>query len=119
MEMLKKIMEQKTAKPLDPLHKEAKMSMLKELRDSMSGIMKDDLSNAKGMKKVEVAGSSDEAVAEGLDKAKEMVSDESEEEIALPGMDSLTPEKIDMLIQMLQKKKDEMSTEDSSKGGMI
>lgn len=133
MGMMDKIMEKKSAKPLDPMYKDAKMSMLHELRNAMSGEMKNDLVNAKGMKKVEVAGDSPEAVSAGLDKAKEIVSGESENtEAADAGGDmmgemmqhemgegELSPEKIDMLIEMLQKKKMEMSGESSDKGGMI
>lgn len=131
MGLMDKLMEKKGSKPLDPMYKDAKMSMLQELRNSMSGMMKDDLSGAKnGLKKVEVAGSSPEAIADGLDKAKEMVDGEESEEDAAPDLSSmmgpesaedLTPDKIDMLIEMLQKKKMEMGGEDEpeDKGGMI
>lgn len=69
----------KEGKELDPIYKDSKMSVLQELRDQMSGLMKDDLQGSK-MKKVEVAASDEEGLEEGLDKAKEMISgDESEE----------------------------------------
>lgn len=128
MGLMDKLMEKKSSKPLDPMYKDAKMSMLHELRNAMSGEMKNDLENAKGMKKVTVAGTDPAAVAEGLDKAKEMVSgegseDESQEDPSamMNEMSDLSPEKIDMLIEMLQKKKDEMigTPEDLTKPGMV
>lgn len=124
---------QKKGKPMDPNYKAAKMSMLNSLKDEMSGMMKDDLSNAKGMKKVEVAGSDPTALKAGLDKAKEMVvgadgslDEGKEEEMSQDKPEDaaslieelvdhemsegdLTPDKIDELIQMLQSKKDGMS----------
>lgn len=124
MGLMDKMMEKKGSKPLDPMYKDAKMSMLHELRNAMSGAMKSDLENAKGMKKVEVASDSPEGLASGLDKAKDMVSGAEGEnsEAAEAGGDmmsemmegqmadgQLSPEKIDMLIEMLQKKKMEMS----------
>lgn len=129
--MFDKLMEKK-GKPLDPMYKDAKMSMLQELRNAMSGMMKDDLSDAKGMKKVEVAGNNPDALAAGLDKAKEMVgkegdeeSGESKDEEAGESDDAasliqelieheasegdLTSDKIDDIIKMLEQKKTEMS----------
>jgi hypothetical protein len=72
---MKKLMEKKKdGKEIDPMHKEAKMSMLKELRDQMSGMMKDDLQNhGASMKKVEVAAPDAAGLAHGLDKAKELI----------------------------------------------
>lgn len=134
--MFDKLMKKK-GKPMDENYKAAKMSTLSSLRDEMSGMMKDDLANAKGMKKVEVAGSDPTALKAGLEKAKAMVGgtddgessmDEGKEE-GMEGADKpddaaslieelvdhemsegdLTPDKIDELIQMLQSKKDGMS----------
>lgn len=73
MAKLDKLMEKKhDGKEIDPVHKAAKMSMLKALRDEMSGMMKDDL-HGHAMKKVSVASDSPEGLAHGLDKAKEMI----------------------------------------------
>lgn len=81
MSMLDKLMEKKKkeAKPLDPMYASSKMSMLQALKDEMSGMMKGDLEH-KGMKKVEVAAPDSEGLKEGLDKAKEVVGHEGEEE---------------------------------------
>src|SRR6185295_13419330 len=75
--MLDKLME-KRGKPLDPIYKDAKMASLKDLHGAMSDMMKEDLANAKGMKKVEVAGSDPAALSEGLDKAKEMLGSDKD-----------------------------------------
>lgn len=81
MAKLDKLMEKKDGKEMSPMYKDAKMSMLKALRDEMSGMMKDDL-QGHGMKKVEVASNSPEGLAHGLDKAKELLgaADESSNE---------------------------------------
>lgn len=121
MSLMDKLKEKKGGKSMDPMYKDAKMSMLHELRNAMSGSMKNDLENAKGMKKVTVAGSDPQAVAAGLDKAKEMVSGEGEDESseAPEGASEiaedlseakLSTDDIDMLMQMLEKKKQEMAS---------
>ncbi len=82
MKMFEKLMEKKkqsAGKELDPIYKDSKMSMLKALRSHMSGMMKDDLSNPVGMKKVEVAASDKSGLSDGLDKAKDLIGDDSEE----------------------------------------
>lgn len=123
--MLNKLLEKKSAKPMDENYKAAKMSTLKALRDEMSGMMKDDLAGAKGMKKVEVAASSPEGLKAGLDQAEEIVegSDdkdasseimpdgmglENEAEMVLKKLAD-SPEKCDELIRMLEQKKMEMA----------
>lgn len=79
MDKLKKLMDKKNdGKEIDPEYKNAKMSMLKALRDEMSGMMKDDLTKP-GMKKVEVASDSPEGLSHGLDKAKEMMSPDEDD----------------------------------------
>lgn len=148
--MFDKLLEKKGKKPLDETYKSAKMATLKNLRDEMSGMMKDDLSNAKGMKKVEVAGSDPDALAAGLDKAKEMVTsapgadtgaadagsndddssgdDASDSDAGKDGGEDtatslieelvdhevsegdLDADKIDQIIQMLQQKKEQLSS---------
>jgi len=78
MEKLMKLMEKKKqeGKQMDPMYKESKMSMLKALKDEMTGMMKSDLSPEK-MKEVKVASNSTEGLAKGLDKAKELIGDPS------------------------------------------
>lgn len=124
MDFLNKLKDKKNP-GMSPAYKEAKMATLGSLRDEMSGMMKDDLAGAKGMKKVEVAGSSPAALSSGLDTAKGMLSGEAGEG-EQPGEDdatslitelveheasegALTPEKIDEIIQMLEQKKSELS----------
>lgn len=73
MDKLKKLMEQKKGRTeMSPMHKDAKMSMLKALHGEMSGMIKDELQKP-GMKKVEVQSSDAEGLAHGLDKAKELL----------------------------------------------
>ncbi len=73
-------MEKKKGQEIEPMYKDAKMSMLHELRNHMAGMMGDDLKNAKGMGKVEVAGDSPDALAAGLDKAKGMLGQDGSDE---------------------------------------
>lgn len=72
MAKLDKLMEKKGSKEMSPMYKNAKMSMLKALRDEMSGMMRDDL-QGQGMKKVEVQASDKAGLEQGLDKAKELL----------------------------------------------
>lgn len=53
-----------------------KMAALKNLRSMASGMMGGDLA---GLKKVTVAAKDKKGLAQGLDKAKELVSDEDDE----------------------------------------
>ena len=77
-------------------YKDAKMSMLKELRSVMGEEMGNDI---KGLKKVTVASPDQEGLEEGLDKAKEIVEEMPEKESGMaekmPEMDSETEEKED------------------------
>lgn len=58
-----------------PMKKDAKLSALKGLRDTMSEMMKGDL-GGKMKNKVTVAAPSKEGLSEGLDKAKELLGGE-------------------------------------------
>ena len=81
-------------KELDPTYKSAKMSTLKELRDAMVGMMKDDLQKP-GMKKVSVASNDEEGLISGLDKAKDIVDSEDGEHMddhGLSDMFGVSPE---------------------------
>lgn len=60
----------KKGKELDPLEKEAKMSVVKAMREAASEEMTDKLGK---LKKVTVASDSKEGLQAGLDKAKEMM----------------------------------------------
>lgn len=131
MDFLNKLKDKKNP-GMSPAYKAAKMSTLGSLRDEMSGMMKDDLTNAKGLKKVEVAGSSPEALSSGLDTAKSMIEGSPGEEAGETGAEEgaetdtaagliqelveheasegdLTPDGIDAIIKMLEQKKMEMS----------
>lgn len=69
--MMKKLMMlKKDKKKMSPSEKEAKMSVLKDLKSVAEEAMGDDL---KGMKKVTVAADSEEGLEEGMDKAKELL----------------------------------------------
>lgn len=129
MDFLNKLKDKKNS-GMDPQYKAAKMGVLGNLRDEMSGMMKDDLSNAKGMGKVEVAGSNPDALSAGLDKAKSMVegspeeeageSEEGKEDTAASLIQELidheasegdlTSDGIDEIIKMLEQKKTELSS---------
>jgi hypothetical protein len=70
-EMLEKLRAlKKDHEPMDPMHKEAKMQVIKHLHDFLADQMKDKLH---GLKKVTVASDSKEGLASGLDKAQEML----------------------------------------------
>lgn len=81
MEALKKLMQKKMEKEggMEPKAKEAKMELLKELRDMASGMMKEDLDgHLSGLKKVTVASDSQEGLKEGLEKAEDIVEKKPE-----------------------------------------
>ncbi len=74
-EIMKKLLEQKSKGEMMPDHeRDAKMSVLHELKKHMDGMMAD---KASGLKKVSVMADSPEALKEGLDKAKELISHKS------------------------------------------
>ena len=110
---------EKKGKKLDPVAKEAKMGVLKDLSSQAGGLLKDKL---KGLKKVTVASDSKEGLEEGLDKAEELISGkigedghEMEEEMEEPlevaevsdEEEDLSPEQIEEQIQKLQALKQE------------
>lgn len=74
MEKFKKLLEKKHAegKGLSDVEKDAKSSVLEHLKQMASDSMGDKL---KGLKKVTVASDSPHGLAEGLNKAKEMIGD--------------------------------------------
>lgn len=86
----------KQGKELDPMEKEAKMHVLQELHKDLADHMGDQL---RGLKKVTVGADSKEGLAEGLDKAKEILhkmpeapeADENADE-EMPEADERDPE---------------------------
>lgn len=108
---MKKLMEKRDGKELDPQYKAAKMSMLKALKDEMAGMMKGDL-EGHAMKKVSVAAPDNDALVKGLDVAKEAVSgdddlDLGDYEQAEPEEEdssALSPEEEEMLAKLLARK---------------
>lgn len=118
MHKFDKLMEKmkKSGKELDPLEKEAKMSVVKAMRDAASDEMSDRLGS---LKKVTVAADSKEGLEKGLDKAKELMDKmpESEEmedteedsEAEESEEECMTPEKIDSKIKELLALKEKMS----------
>ena len=100
---------------MDPMEQKAKMSNLEALRDEMSGMMKGDL---QPKAKVEIASDSPEGIVEGLDKAKDVMTDidmssekpEIEEigeplEIEKVEDSELSPEEMAMLKKLLSRVK--------------
>jgi hypothetical protein len=108
---------------IDPMDKEAKLGAIKDMRKMAGDMMADGIKGK--MEKVTVAAPDKEALAMGLDKAKEMVSPEDEsvesaaEELSespehesdemLEACD--TPEKIDELMKKLAEKKAALAKE--------
>lgn len=82
--MLNKMMEKLLAKKraggdeLDDAEKNAKMHVINAMRDMASSAMGEKL---QGLKKVSVASDSDEGLAHGLDKAKEILSHKEHEDM--------------------------------------
>jgi cbb3-type cytochrome oxidase cytochrome c subunit len=104
--MLAKLMEKKKPGKLSETYKNAKMSVLENLSNDMSGMLSDDV---KGLKKVTVASKDAEGLKEGLDKAEELLSgseDESEEESEEEGQemssDSMGIDELDAKIAELE-----------------
>ncbi len=64
-------------KKMSPIEMKAKMSVLKDLNGQATDMMKDGL---KGIKKVSVMSDSKKGLAAGLEKAEDMLGEESEEE---------------------------------------
>lgn len=88
---------------LDPLEKEAKMGVVKELSKQAGAALGDKI---KPMKKVEVASDSPEGLKAGLEKAEEMVEGADEMEDPAKGMveamEDCSPEEIDAKIAELE-----------------
>lgn len=76
MKELLKLMAQKGKQEMNPMHKEARMSMLNALKDAMDSDMGEHL---KGYKKVSVAAPDDSGLEHGLDKAKELLHEHQHE----------------------------------------
>lgn len=120
MDMLKTKMKEK--KPLSDMEKDAKLSVLGNLKDLLQKSMGSKLGE---MKKVSVMADSEDALKEGLDKAKEVVdaapevetdSQEHEEEMKNPMEESEqiqgpTVEDLDSQIEELLKKKRQLEQE--------
>lgn len=116
--MLKKLMEKKKDKVLDPDYKNAKMGVLQALHKDMGDMMGEDV---KGLKKVTVASPDKEGLSVGLEKAKELLSkgaddsdmEESEETPEIESKEEksdaeMTPEEIDARIKELEALKTKM-----------
>lgn len=118
MKELKEMLDKK--KKLDPAKKESKLGVLKDLKGAMSEMMGEDMKGK--MMKATVAAKNPEDLEQGLEKAKDIVSEmpemESEEETSEPSemygqMDEMiekwdSPEEIDEIIKKLQEKKQEL-----------
>jgi hypothetical protein len=116
-------MEKKKGKELDPAYKSAKMGVLDQIKGLAEDHMKGDIA---GLKKVSVMAPDEEGLKEGLETAKEVVSEMPEKEESEEGekcakcgkepcecessemgeMDKLSPEEQAMLAKLLKKMKD-------------
>lgn len=82
-DMMKKLLEKKSkdGKMLPDHEKEAKMSVLHDLKNHMNDMM---ANKVDGLKKVSVMSDSPEGLKEGLDKAQELLHHPKDSELALP-----------------------------------
>lgn len=121
--LMKMMEKKKNMKELSPMERDAKLSVVKDLRDMAANGMADKLKN---LKKVTVASNDEEGLAEGLDKAKELIGKspmnhaDSEEESASEDMDEspadeekedmamMSPEELDAKIKELLDMKAKM-----------
>lgn len=115
MKDLKDILGKKSS--IDPVEKEAKLAAIKGMRKMAGDMMADDM---KSMKKVTVAAPDQEGLEAGLEKAKEVV--ESQEDEEMPEMEESndmeemlseiqSPEEINKLMAMLAEKKAALAKE--------
>lgn len=110
-------------KEIDPAKKESKLGVLKDLKSTMSSMMGEGLKGK--MMEAKVSAKNPEDLKDGLEKAKDIVSELPEEKDERPemSMDQAedeaydenemldqcdTPEEIDEMIQRLQEKKQEL-----------
>lgn len=108
--MLEKLKQKMGESKLSPEHKEAKKSMLMELMKHMDGMMVEPI---KGLKKVTVASQDEEGLKEGLDKAKEMVSDkENAPAVLKPDHSSMDDESEEDESEEESSEDEEMSLDD-------
>lgn len=117
MKQMKKMLEKNDEKEMS-MKKDAKLSALHGLKKMATDLMGEDLkSNLEGMKKVTVASPDKEGLKLGLEKAKDMVSNQDEtEESEMDENESVedevseieNPEDIDKMIKLLQEKKAKM-----------
>jgi len=117
--MIDEMMGKKNGKK-DDMKKEAKLSVLKELRKMASDMIGGDLKE--GMNKVTVASDSKEGLKKGLEKAEDLMEQapDMEEELEDEEMeyedmeeesdeDEMSPEDIEAKIQELMEKKKKLS----------
>jgi hypothetical protein len=120
MEMIQKLAKKKGKDDeLDPMYKDAKMGVLKDIHKMASDSMADDV---KGMKKVTVASPDEEGLEKGLDKAKELLNsspedaeDDSEDEQG----DDKKPDAADILENEIEHESDEGDLSDDEIDEMI
>ena len=131
-DMLKSLLAKK--KPddkMDPMYKDAKMGVLKEIHKLASDSMANDLGNAKEMQSVTVAAPDQDGLVKGLSKAEDMMAklDPSlkegvEEAVEAPEMDMGIFDLLDpdaesdeekMWLQKMRAKAQKMKSESSKK----
>ena len=82
----------KEGKTLNPLERDAKMSVMNDMKQMASDEMGDRL---KGLKKVTVASDSAPGLSEDLDKAKELLGDHDQEDPDMEKLEEETGEDLD------------------------
>jgi rRNA maturation endonuclease Nob1 len=96
---------------MDPMEKNAKLGVLKEIKDMASKKMGEDVA---GLKKVTVAAPDEKSLEEGLDKAKDLVGEVGDHAAAekpeapkaeADELGDLSAEEIDQLIEALKAKR--------------
>jgi hypothetical protein len=76
----------KSGKKMSPMEAKGKLASLQELMKDMDSMMMDGMKGKKGMAKVSVMSDSPEGLKKGLEKAEDVLEDESDEgtEVTLP-----------------------------------
>lgn len=102
MQELIEMMKKKGKSKMSPEYKDAKMSMLGELKNSMKGEMAGDLGSLKKGASVTVAASDPSKLKEGLEQAEDVVEELPE----APGHMMKEPSSVDEVNEMIQQIQD-------------
>lgn len=114
MDMKERLMKFKGKKDkMSDVEKTAKMNVLGEMKGAAEDMMRSKLG---GLKKVTVASPSESGLEQGLEKAKEMISEvpleESEEEMQLPEIEAKIAELMALKAKLSGEQEDESEEEE-------